>query len=52
MTIYNIQRTILIHLEVVIGIVKIEERINLVVLTYNFTRLNNIKQETENTIYL
>ena len=35
--------------EVVIGMIKTEERINLDALTYNLIRLYNIKQEIENT---
>ena len=35
--------------EVVIGMIKTEERINLDVLAYNLIRLYNIKQEIKNT---
>ncbi|MBE6504559.1 MAG: transposase, partial [Methanobrevibacter millerae] len=35
--------------EVVVGMIKTEERINLDALAYNLIRLYNIKQEIENT---
>ena len=38
-----------IEKEVVIGMVKTEERINLDALAYNLIRLHNIKQEIKNT---
>ena len=38
-----------IEKEVVTGMIKTEERINLDALAYNLIRLYNIKQETENT---
>ena len=38
-----------IEKEVVVGMIKTEERINLDTLTYNLIRLYNIKQKIENT---